>query len=96
MAPRAKAKSIRQSVCLPATLATQIRRVAKQRRIPISRAMVSLAEESVNAHLARERRLVEAYDRLVKETDPQRINAAGDDLMNAIFGSGAFAEDPVH
>ena len=39
-----QAKPIRQSVTIPAPLAAEVRRVAKQRHLTISRALVSLAE----------------------------------------------------
>jgi len=43
------AKSLRQSVTLPATLASEVRRVAKQNHLTMSRALVSLAERGVRA-----------------------------------------------
>src|SRR5665213_676866 len=45
----ASAGSVRQSVTIPATLAADVRRVAKDRRLTMSRALVALAERRVRA-----------------------------------------------
>ena len=39
-----KTRSVRQSVTVPATLAADVRRVAKERHVTLSRALVDLAE----------------------------------------------------
>ncbi|MBV9226167.1 MAG: hypothetical protein JOY85_19200 [Acidobacteriaceae bacterium] len=52
MAARRKAnstRSVRQSVTIPAPLASEVRRVAKERQITMSRALVALAERGVRA-----------------------------------------------
>ncbi len=43
------AKSVRQSVTMPATLAAVVRRVARERHLTMSRALVALAESGVHA-----------------------------------------------
>jgi len=46
---RHKATAIRQSVSIPAPLAIEVRRVARERHLTVSRALVTLAERGVRA-----------------------------------------------
>ena len=48
----ASARSVRQSVTLPATLAADVRRVAKEKHVTMSRALVVLAEAEVPRAIA--------------------------------------------
>jgi hypothetical protein len=89
------ASSARQSVTIPGPLATEIRRVAKQRHLTVSRALVVLAEKSIEAEAAARKGLDMAYKRFVAETDSDRKNDAGKDLIRAIFGRDATAEDSI-
>jgi ribosomal protein S12 methylthiotransferase accessory factor YcaO len=80
-------------VTLPAQLAKEVRRVAKERHVTKSRALVELAQRGVEAEAqAREKA---TYHLFMSETDPQRKGEAGKDLIRAIFGAEAIAEDPV-
>jgi len=52
MATRRKAtsaRSVRQSVTIPAGLASEVRRTAKEQHVTMSRALVALAERGVRA-----------------------------------------------
>lgn len=89
------ASSVRQSVTIPGPLATEVRRVAKQRHLTVSRALVVLAEKGVEAEAAARKAMDIAYERFVAETDSDRKNDAGKDLIRAIFGRDAIAEDSV-
>ena len=93
-AGKAKA-SVRQSVTIPAQLAREVRRVAKERKVTMSRALVTLAERGVEAEAAERARLTAAYEEFMREGDPARKSAVGEDLIRAIFGRAAIAEDPV-
>jgi hypothetical protein len=98
MAPRTKpapAKSLRQSVTIPATLASEVRRVAKQNHLTISRALVTLAERGVRAEADAKAQLKSSYNRFLTETEPAQKNAAGRDLIRSIFGKDAIAEDSI-
>ena len=79
--------SVRQSVTIPARLAVEVRRVAKERRLTMSRALVSLAERGVEAEAAARADVKATYERFMAE--------AGKDLIRSIFGKDAIAEDPV-
>ena len=91
----ARASSIRQSVTIPAQLAIEVRRVAKQKHLTMSRALVVLAERGVEAETAARDNLNAAYRRFMSEADVERKNDAGKDLIRAVFGREAIAEDPV-
>jgi hypothetical protein len=91
----ARAKSVRQSVTIPATLAADVRRVAKERHVTMSRALVDLAERGVRAEAEAKQQLKAAYRNFVQEVEPERKNEAGRDLIRAIFGKDSLAEDSV-
>ena len=95
-ATKRKAASVRQSVTMPAVLARQVRRVAKERKVTMSRALVILAERGVEAEEAERAGLTEAYHQLMAEGDPAKKSEVGEDLIRSIFGRAAIAEDPLH
>ena len=78
-------QSIRQSVTIPAQLAFEIRRVAKERKITMSRALVTLAEQAVEAEAAAKGRLSAVYEEFMREGDPAKRDKAGRNLIKAIF-----------
>jgi hypothetical protein len=89
------AASVRQSATIPAHLAVEVRRLAKQRHITISRALVALAEQGVEAETAARENLNTMYQRFMSESDPDLKNEAGKDLIRTIFGRTAIAEDSI-
>ncbi|MGA2714467.1 MAG: hypothetical protein ABSG41_15275 [Bryobacteraceae bacterium] len=91
----ASARSVRQSVTLPATLAADVRRVARERHVTMSRALVVLAERGVRAEAEAKQQLKVTYRRFLEEQEPDRKNEAGRDLIRAIFGKNSIAEDSV-
>ena len=91
----ARASSIRESVTIPAQLAIEVRRVAKQKHLTMSRAVVVLAERGVEAETAARENLNVAYQRFMSEAAVERKNEAGKDLIRAVFGREAIAEDSV-
>ena len=93
-APR-KTASVRQSVTIPAQLAREVRRVARERNVTMSRALVTLAERGVEAEAAARAKLATAYENFRAERDPAKKSKVGEDLIRAIFGRAAIAEDPL-
>ena len=91
----AASRSVRQSVTIPASLAADLRRVAKERHVTMSRALVDLAERGVRAEADAKRQLKAAYRSFVEETEPERKNDAGRELIRAIFRKDSVAEDSV-
>ena len=91
----ASTRSVRQSVTLPATLAAAVRRVAKERRVTMSRALVVLAERGVRAEADAKQQLESAYRHFLSENEPGRKNEAGRHLIRTIFGKDSIAEDTI-
>jgi hypothetical protein len=87
--------SVRQSVTIPADLATEIERVARKKHLTMSRALVMLAQRGVEAEAAARDNLNATYRRFMSEDDPGRKGEAGKDLIRAIFGKDAIAEDSI-
>ncbi|HTR68198.1 MAG TPA: hypothetical protein VMH85_20630 [Terriglobales bacterium] len=81
---------------MPAVLAREVRRVAKERKVTMSRALVTLAERGVEAEAAARARLAAAYDQFMTEEDPGKKSEVGEELIRSIFGRAAIAEDPLH
>jgi hypothetical protein len=76
-------------------LAAEVRRVAKERRLTISRALVTLAERGVRAEQDAKENLRAAYRNFLKEQEPSKKEEAGRDLIRAVFGRDAIAEGPI-
>ena len=91
----ASPRSVRQSVTIPAALATEVQRVAKERHVTISRALVALAERGVRAEAEAKAQLKASYRRFIDEKDPIVKNEAGLDLMRSIFGTDSIADDSI-
>lgn len=85
---------VRQSVTIPAQLALEVKRIANERNLTMSRALVALAEQGVEAEAAARAELAAAYERFVS-SDAQKKNEAGKELIQAIFGRDAIAEDSL-
>ena len=88
-------QSVRQSVTIPAQLAVEVERVAKKKHLTMSRALVVLAQRGVEAEAAARNDLNATYRRFISEADPERKGEAGKDLIRAIFGKDALAEDSI-
>ena len=77
-------------------LAVHVRRVAKERHLTISGALLSLAERGLQAEAEARRNLQSAYRGYLAETEPVRKIEIGRTLVRTIFGKDAIAEDSVH
>jgi len=60
-----------------------------------SRALVILAQRGVEAESVARDSLNATYRRFMSEADPERKGEAGKDLIRAIFGKDAIAEDSI-
>jgi hypothetical protein len=76
-------------------LVSEVRRTAKEQHVTMSRALVALAERGVRAEAEAKEQLKSSYKRFLAENDPARKNEAGKDLIRAIFGKDALAEDSI-
>ena len=61
----------------------------------MSRALVDLAERGVRAEAEAMQQLKAAYRNFVEESEHDRKNEAGRDLIRAIFGKDSIAEDSI-
>jgi len=61
----------------------------------MSRALVSLAERGIQADVEAKEKLKAAYRRFMDEQEQKAKNEAGKDLIRAIFGTDAIAEDTL-
>jgi hypothetical protein len=92
---RKATRSIRQSVTIPAPLAKEVKRLAKERHVTMSHALVALAERGVRAEAEAKEQLKASFNRFLNENDPARKNEAGRDLIRSIFGKHSIAEDSI-
>ena len=90
-----KGRTVRQSVTIPLPLAVRVRRVAKERDLTISGALVALAERGLQAEAEAQRTLRSAYRVYLAENEPARKNQIGKTLVRTIFGKDSIAEDSV-
>ena len=80
---------------IPGPLARELRRVAKERRLTVSRALVSLAERGIQADRDAQKSLQTAHENFLKAQERGKKEQAGKALVSAIFGSDAIAEDSL-
>jgi len=69
--------------------------MARKKHLTASRALVVLAQRGVEAEAEARTHLNSTYRRFMNEADPKRKNEAGKDLIRAVFGKDAIAEDPL-
>jgi hypothetical protein len=81
-----KEKSVRQSVTLPAKVATQVRSMAKRRRLSANRMLVELVEEGIVAKKEKERAFFELAERFRTADDPKEVEQLGEELGQMVFG----------
>ena len=89
------ASGVRQSVTIPPALAAEVRRVAKKHHLTMSPALVVLAQRGVHAEKETRRQLNSLHREFMSGQDPARKQAAGEDLIRAIFGKHVIAEDSL-
>jgi hypothetical protein len=56
---------------------------------------IRTAERGVKAELEAKEQLKNSFSRFLAENDPARKNEAGKDLIRAVFGKDAIAEDTI-
>ena len=79
-------KPIRQSVTLPAKVASQIRSMAKRRRLSANRMLVELLEQGIETQKNKEKAFFELVERFRAASDPKEIQKLGDELGQMVFG----------
>ena len=79
-------KPVRQSVTLPPTVATQVRNLAKNRKVSANRVLVDLIEEGLEAAKRKERDFFELAERFRSEKDEAAAKRLGEEMGRMIFG----------
>jgi hypothetical protein len=80
-------KTVRQSVSLPANVASQVRNLAKTRRLSSNRMLVELIENGIEAEKRKQKEFFELAERFRNAADPEEAKRLGDQLGRMVFGS---------
>ena len=83
---RVRAKTVRQSVSLPAKVATQVRTMAKSRRLSAARMLVELIENGIEAEQRKQQEFFDLAERFRSATDSEDAKRLGDQLGRMVFG----------
>jgi predicted DNA-binding ribbon-helix-helix protein len=81
-----KEQQVRRSVTLPRAVATQVARMAKQRRLSDNRLLVELIEQGIAARKEKEKTFFSLAERFRAATDPEEVKQLGDRLSRFVFG----------
>jgi hypothetical protein len=79
-------KTVRQSVSLPAHIASQVLRLAKNRRLSANRMLVELIENGIEAEKRKQQEFFELAERFRNATDEKEAKRLGDQLGRMVFG----------
>jgi len=79
-------KIVRQSVSLPAKVASQVRTLAKTRRLSSNRMLVELIENGIEAEKRKQQEFFDLAERFREATDPEETKRLGDELGRMVFG----------
>ena len=82
----AESKTVRQSVSLPAKVASQVRTMAKSRRLSATRMLVELIENGIEAERRKQQEFFDLAARFRSESDPDAAKRLGDQLGRMVFG----------
>jgi predicted DNA-binding ribbon-helix-helix protein len=79
-------KTVRQSLSLPAGVATKVRRMAKTRKLSANRLLVELIEHGIEAEARKEKEFFELAKRFRAASAPADVKRLGNELGRMIFG----------
>lgn len=80
-------KTVRQSVSLPANVASQVRNLAKTRRLSSNRMLLELIENGIEAEKRKQKEFFELAERFRNAADPEEAKRLGDELGRMVFGT---------
>ena len=78
-------KTVRQSLSLPANIATQVRNLAKTRKLSSNRMLVELIENGIEAEKRKQQEFFKLAERFRNATDPKEAKRLGDELGRMVF-----------
>ena len=79
--------TVRQSISLPANVASQVRNIAKARRLSANRMLVELIENGLAAEKRKQQEFFALAERFRDATDPEEVKRLGEQMGSMIFGS---------
>jgi hypothetical protein len=79
-------KIVRQSVSLPATVAAQVRSLARTRKVSANRMLVEFIENGVEAEKRKQQEFFDLAERFRRATDPAEVKRLGDQMGRMVFG----------
>lgn len=77
---------VRQSISLPAKVASQVRTLAKARKLSSSRMLVELIESGIEAEKRKQQEFFELAEKFRETSDPEEAKKLGDKLGRMVFG----------
>jgi hypothetical protein len=80
-------KIVRQSVSLPASIAAQVRSLAKTRKLSSNRMLVELIENGIEAEKRKQQEFFELAEKFRSTKDPEQAKRLGDELGRMVFGN---------
>jgi predicted DNA-binding ribbon-helix-helix protein len=83
---RAANKTVRQSVSLPASVAAQVRSLAKARKLSANRMLAELIENGMAAEKRKQQEFFDLAERFRCATDPAEVSRLGDQMGRMVFG----------
>jgi hypothetical protein len=78
---------VRQSVSLPASVAAQVRSLAKARRLSANRIMLELIENGIEVERRKQQEFFDLAERFRSATDPKDVKRLGDEMGRMVFGN---------
>jgi hypothetical protein len=80
-------KAVRQSVSLPASVAAQVRTMARTRRLSANRMLVELIENGIETEKRRQQEFFALAERFRVATSPDEVKRLGDEMGRMVFGT---------
>ncbi len=84
---RTSDKVTRQSVSMPTKVATQVRTMARTRRLSTNRMLVELIENGIEGEKRKQQQFFDLAERFRSATDPEEVKNLGDQMGKMVFGS---------
>ena len=79
-------RSVRQSVSLPAPIATQVRKLAKKRKLSANKIIIELIENGMEAEKRKQQEFFDLAAKFRAARDPGEVQKLGDQMGRMIFG----------
>ena len=80
-------RAVRQSISLPATIASQVRAMARTRRLSANRMLVELIENGIEAEKQKQQAFFDLAERFRSASDPKEVKRLGEQIGRMVFGN---------